>query len=58
MGYIKKPDIQISFNDIKYDFNNLFEDSSLEKSQIISMLSKYVPDFLHIEKGKNLDQKM
>ena len=28
------------------------------KSDIVSVIKKYVPDFEHIETGKNLDQKM
>ena len=30
----------------------------LEKSDIVTIIKKYVPDFMHIETGKHLDQKM
>lgn len=36
----------------------LFSTKKLEKSAIISLLSKFLPTFRHIETGKNLDQKM
>lgn len=29
-----------------------------QKSDIIKVIKKYVPDFKHIETGKHLDQKM
>ena len=30
----------------------------LDKSNIIQVINKYIPNFVHIETGKNLDQKM
>jgi len=36
----------------------VFEESNNSKSSAIKVLKKYVPDFSHIETGKNLDQKM
>jgi hypothetical protein len=28
------------------------------KAQIVSVMQRYLPNFVHEEKGKNLDQKM
>ena len=36
----------------------VFEESNNSKSSAIKVVKKYVPDFSHIETGKNLDQKM
>ena len=58
LGFIKSPEIKISFEDIKADFENLFNNPNLQKSSIVTVIKKYVPDFKHIETGKHLDQKM
>jgi FlaA1/EpsC-like NDP-sugar epimerase len=58
LGFIKSPEIKISFEDIKADFENLFNNPNLQKSSIVTVIKKYVPDFKHIETGKQLDQKM
>ena len=29
-----------------------------EKVDVVAVIKKYVPDFMHIETGKHLDQKM
>jgi hypothetical protein len=34
------------------------ENNSLSKENIVNRLSEFLPDFHHIETGKNLDQKM
>ncbi len=39
-------------------FRILFDTSSVNKSQIVDLISQYIPDFNHIETGKSLDQKM
>lgn len=44
--------------EIVRDLENLFAQSNVEKSEIVSRMQKYLPDFMHDEKGKNLDQKM
>jgi hypothetical protein len=31
---------------------------NVEKAKIVSLLERYLPNFKHIETGKNLDQKM
>ena len=58
LGYINTPDIKISFEDVESDFENVFNNLNSEKSDIVTVIKKYVPDFLHIETGKHLDQKM
>jgi len=37
---------------------NIFNDTGLKKSDIVNVLKGYLPNFDHIETGKNLDQKM
>jgi FlaA1/EpsC-like NDP-sugar epimerase len=49
-----KKDIQ----DILKEFDTLFENEKIQKTDIIDLLNKYLPDFDHIETGKSLDQKM
>ena len=38
--------------------NEIFQDESTSKSDIVSVMKNYLPNFNHEEKGKNLDQKM
>jgi FlaA1/EpsC-like NDP-sugar epimerase len=40
------------------DVKALFTHGDVEKTQIVSLLERYLPNFRHIETGKNLDQKM
>ncbi len=58
LGFINTPETKISFEDVKNDFEYVFHTDSSKKSDIITVIKKYVPDFMHIETGKNLDQKM
>ena len=58
LGFINTPDIKISFEDVEADFENVFNNPNSKKSDIASIIKKYVPDFMHIETGKYLDQKM
>ena len=58
LGFINSQEIKISFEDIEADFNTVFSNSSSKKSHIISAIKKYVPDFMHKETGKHLDEKM
>ena len=37
---------------------NLFANSNFQKAEIVALLKEFIPNFEHIEKGKNLDQKM
>jgi FlaA1/EpsC-like NDP-sugar epimerase len=58
LGFINTPDVKISFEDVESDFENVFNNYNSEKSDIVTIIKKYVPDFMHIETGKHLDQKM
>lgn len=58
LGFINTPDIKISFENVKSDFESVFSASNSKKSDIVEVIKKYVPDFEHIETGKHLDQKM
>jgi FlaA1/EpsC-like NDP-sugar epimerase len=58
LGYIKTSDVNISFVEVEADFENVFNNLNSDKSDIITIIKKYVPDFMHIETGKHLDQKM
>lgn len=58
LGFIKTKDVKISFEDVEADFENVFNNLNLDKSHVISLIKKYIPDFEHIETGKHLDQKM
>ncbi|MDR2406736.1 MAG: polysaccharide biosynthesis protein [Bacteroidales bacterium] len=40
------------------DIKALFLQGNVEKTKIVNLLRQYLPDFDHIETGKNLDQKM
>ena len=58
LGFINTPEIKISFEDVEADFEDVFNKSNSKKSDIATIIKKYVPDFMHIETGKHLDQKM
>jgi FlaA1/EpsC-like NDP-sugar epimerase len=58
LGFINTPEIKISFEDVEVDFDYVFNNPNSEKSDIVTVIKKYVPDFMHIETGKHLDQKM
>lgn len=58
LGFINTLDVKISFKDVETDFENVFKNPKSRKVDIINSIKKYVPDFIHIETGKNLDQKM
>jgi hypothetical protein len=48
-------------NDINGFFKNienLFAKSDITKQQIVDAIKLFIPNFEHIETGKNLDQKM
>jgi len=40
------------------EFVELFDSENVDKAKVVSLISKYLPDFNHIETGKSLDQKM
>ena len=58
LGSINAPNIKISFDEVKSDFERVFNNSISNKLDIIKVIKKYVQDFKHIETGKHLDQKM
>ena len=58
LGFIKTAEIKISFEEVEADFEGVFNNPNSDKLDIVNIIKKYVPDFMHIETGKNLDQKM
>ena len=58
LGYIKTSEVNISFEEVEADFENVFRNPNSNKADIVKVINKYVPDFMHIETGKHLDQKM
>ena len=58
IGFIKTSEVEISFEEVLQDFESVFSNPNSDKSKIVSIIKKYVPDFMHIETGKHLDQKM
>jgi len=58
LGYIKTVEESFSFEEVKNNFDKVFENPNSTKADIVSVIKKYVPDFEHIETGKHLDQKM
>ena len=58
LGFINTLEIKISFEDVETDFENVFNNLNSSKLDIVTVIKKYVPDFMHIETGKHLDQKM
>ena len=58
LGFINTPEIKMSFEDLKTDFENVFNNLRSNKSDIVEVIKKYVPNFIHEETGKHLDQKM
>ena len=58
LGFINTKNVKISFEEVENDFENVFNSDNSQKSDIVRIIKKYVPDFEHIESGKHLDQKM
>ena len=58
LGFINTREIKISFEDVESDFEKVFNNLNSDKSDIVTIIKKYIPDFMHIETGKHLDQKM
>ena len=58
LGFINTPEVKISFEGVEADFEAVFNDLNSVKLDIVKVINKYVPDFMHIETGKHLDQKM
>jgi FlaA1/EpsC-like NDP-sugar epimerase len=58
LGFISTPEVEISFEKVEKDFDAVFDSPNSEKVDVVKIINKYVPDFMHIETGKHLDQKM
>ena len=58
LGFIETNKYEISFSDVVFDFDNIFNNPKSTKSDIVSVIKKYAPDFNHNATGKNLDEKM
>jgi hypothetical protein len=60
LGVISKKTTYSSsqFSPIFEELYNLLEKKNLEKSDIVTWLKKYIPEFEHIETGISLDKKM
>ena len=58
LGFINTPNIKISFEDVEADLESVFNNPNSQKLDIVTIMKKYVPDLMHIETGKHLDQKM
>ena len=58
LGFINTSKVQISFKEVEADFDAVFSNLDSGKLDIVKIIKKYVPDFMHIETGKHLDQKM
>lgn len=58
LGVIKKDVEDISFDEVQSDFENIFQNQTTDKTEIIHVIKKYIESFNHIETGKNLDDKM
>ena len=58
LGFINTQDIKLSFELVLADFESVFNNLNSQKSDIVTIIKKYVSDFMHIETGKHLDQKM
>jgi hypothetical protein len=40
------------------DLENLLSEDKIVKSEIVGFLETHIPNFKHLETGKNLDSKM
>jgi len=60
LGVVKNAEIpnKADIDETLIRFKKLFDTASVNKSQIVNLISQYLPDFSHIETGKSLDQKM
>ncbi|MDC0083075.1 polysaccharide biosynthesis protein [Schleiferiaceae bacterium] len=58
LGFIESKDVDISFSEVIDEFEGVFKNANLNKHDVVNVLKKYVPDFNHMDTGKNLDEKM
>lgn len=60
LGVVKnapKPQLSIIERNLT-ELTHLFEQTHLIKSDVVTCLNKFIPNFAHLETGKTLDQKM
>lgn len=52
----KRPMVEIDtfFNELE----RIFAEPDFTKEEVVTAIKRFIPNFEHIEKGKNLDQKM
>ena len=48
----------IEINNLFKELNYVFAQTDFQKSEIVEVMKRFIPNFEHEEKGKNLDQKM
>ena len=41
-----------------FELKNVFAKDVFSKEEIVEVMKRFIPNFEHIERGKNLDQKM
>lgn len=61
LGVIKNAAAQAGDREVEVVLNNLisiFDSQDVSKENIVNAIKNYLPNFSHIEKGKNLDQSM
>ncbi|MEN9523240.1 MAG: hypothetical protein RL065_1617, partial [Bacteroidota bacterium] len=60
LGYVKDyPAKSLEEVGLMFDkFNALFHKENISKAKIVELMAEFIPNFEHIEKGKNLDQRM
>ena len=58
LGIIKNKVNDLNLEGLKNDFDQVFESLKATKNDIIRVINKLLPNFNHIDKGKNLDSKM
>jgi FlaA1/EpsC-like NDP-sugar epimerase len=51
---LPKSELQVAIDELK----SLLAQDRYDKEQIVAVMKRHIPDFEHIETGKNLDQKM
>lgn len=56
--YDKEIADKIAIENLFNKLNNAFDSESVTKEDIVTIISDYLPNFEHIEKGKSLDTKM
>ena len=58
LGVINNFQVEFDVQDLKNKLKLLFKKKEIEKIDLVNLIKLYLPDFNHIETGKNLDQKM